>query len=233
MRRTGLGGLCSMLLFFGSLSLLLCGCGKVGPPDDYYTQVLDMEEQGEKIRSDTGRRPGEIVAPVIESEPVRTASVPESQVTPEESQQQSEETPAVQQKEQIQERIPRREIVQELPSEPIAIKPDVIENALNASGLKISVRTVELMNGRLSGGKNFVRIYFIPESVNVINDRFGAICAVLYYLNTDTNTIDVVAGIAEDKQSNLLAIRQSSMDNIAAWMTDEITRAEWYSKITK
>ena len=219
--------------------LLLYGCGGVGPPADYYYQVLEMEEQGEQVRQNTGRRPGEVVVPVMDTKPIKVARIPVQQITPDEPPQQKEILPVIEQEEEVQEWPPQREIVREAPPlpkstpEPIAVESDVIKNALNAANLKISVRTVELVNGRLSGGKNSVRIYFIPESVNVIDDRFGGICAVLYYLDNKTNTVDIVAGLAEDEQSNLLAILQVNIGDITAWMTDEITRTEWDSRITK
>ncbi len=50
-------------IFLVLCSLLLYGCGKVGPPADHYHTILDMEEQGEQIRRDTGRRPDEVVVP--------------------------------------------------------------------------------------------------------------------------------------------------------------------------
>ena len=219
--------------------LFLYGCGGVGPPADYYHQVLEMEEQGEQVRQNTGRRPGEVVVPVMDTKPIKVARIPVQQITPDEPPQQKEILPVIEQEEEVQEWPPQREIVREAPPlpkstpEPIAVESDVIKNALNAANLKISVRTVELVNGRLSGGKNSVRIYFIPESVNVIDDRFGGICAVLYYLDNKTNTVDIVAGLAEDEQSNLLAILQVNIGDITAWMTDEITRTEWDSRITK
>ena len=220
--------------------LFLYGCGGVGPPADYYHEVLEMEEQGKQVRQNTGRRPGEVVAPVMDTKPIKVARTPAQQITQDEPPQQIKDTlTVVEQEEEVQERPPQREIVRESPPpsestpEPIAVKSDVIKNALIAANLKISVRAVELVNGRLGGGKNSVRIYFIPESVNVIDDRFGAICAVLYYLDNKTNTVDIVAGLAEDEQSNLLAILQVSIGDIAAWMTDEITRTEWASRITK
>lgn len=227
--------LCLMLLTL--CSLFSYGCSKVEPPVDYYHTVVEMEEQGEQVRRDTGRSPGEVVVPATEPEPIKVADVPAQQETPGEPQPEVEETPAIEQEEQTQEEPPRREIVQEPvpPSEPgpIALAPDVIKSALNGSDLGISVRAVELVNGRLSDGKNSVRVYFLPGTVDVIDARFGAICAVLYYLNSETKTIDTVAGIAEDEQTNLLAILQSSMSDITAWVTAEITRAEWYTRITK
>ena len=220
--------------------LFLYGCGGVGPPADYYQEVVAMEEQGEQVRQDTGRSPDQVVVPVMDTKPMKVDRKPTPQVASDEPPQQIKETlPVIGQEEEAQERPPQREIIQESPltqesvPEPIAVRSDVIKNALEAANLKISVRTVELVDGRLSGGKNSVRIYFIPESMNVIDDRFGAICAVLYYLDNKTNTVDIVAGLAEDEQSNLLAILQVSIGDITAWMTDEITRIEWNSRITK
>jgi len=92
---------------------------------------------------------------------------------------------------------------------------------------------VELVNGRLSGGKNSVRVSFLSESVNAIDDRFVAICAVIYHLDAEASTVDVVVGIAEDEQANLLAILQSNMSDVTAWINNEISRAEWSSRITK
>jgi hypothetical protein len=220
---------------------LLCGCSRVSPPADYYQQVLEMEEYGERERRDTGRHPDEIVAPVRDSEPIKIEESPVDQLASDMSQEQTEEK-AVEKQEGIQaepEKPPRREIVQEsspaspLPSEPIAISSDVIKIALRDAALEVNARTVESVNGRLSGGKNYVRVSFLSESVDDIGDKFATICAVIYYLNGEANMVDVVAGIAEDKQASLLAVLQSDMSDIVAWMTDEISRAEWYSRATK
>jgi len=226
----------SMLYVLCSMILFLYGCSNVNPPADYYQQVLDMEEHGEQSRRDTGRQPAEVVTPVRDEEPIKVAESPEYQLTPNGSQQQVKETPAIEEKEEISEEPPRREPVQVLPPvdpEPIAVASDVIKSALNAPDLRIGARTVELINGRLSGGKNSVRVSFFSESVDVIGNTFATICAVIYYLNAETNTIDVVEGIAEDKQAALLAILRSNMSDVTAWMTNEITKVEWYSKVTR
>ena len=224
--------LCS--LFLTLCFLFLYGCS---PPTDYYHQVENMAEQGEQTRNETGRRPGEIVVPVMDPTPIRMPETSVQQTEPDKPQPDIEETPVVAQTAGTQEKPPQREIVREPepPSEPkpVAVASNVIKDALNASELGVRVRTVELVNGRLDGGKNSVRIYFVPGSVDVIDDRFGAICAVVYYLNSETKTVDTVAGIAEDGQSTLLAILQSSISDITAWVTGDITRAEWHSRITK
>jgi len=233
------------LLYALSFMLLaLCflhGCSAISPPVDYYQQVLDMEEHGEQTRRDTGRHPGEIVAPARDSEPIRVAKSPVYHLTSDVPQEQTKEVPVVEQKEETQARLeepPRREVVQELspssppPLRPIALSPDVIKGALESANLGVSVRTVELVNGRLSGGKNSVRVSFLSESMNVIDDKFVAICAVIYHLNHEANSIDLVVGIAEDKEANLLAILQSNMSDIEAWITNELSRMEWFSRVT-
>ncbi|MGB9597543.1 MAG: hypothetical protein ACPL7B_14775, partial [Candidatus Poribacteria bacterium] len=74
---------------------------------------------------------------------------------------------------------------------------------------------------------------FISESVKLVNEKFFTICAVTYHLNKSSKTIDVVIGIAEDSQSNLLGALQSNMEDITAWMDNKITRAEWFSRIIR
>jgi hypothetical protein len=222
--------LCSMIL-------LLYGCSSVTPPADYYQEVLEMEENGEQSRRDTGRQPGEVITPVKEAEPIRTAESSEDLLVEDESQPQVAETPVIEDKEEIKEEPPRREPVKEIPpvkTEPIAVAADVIKNALNAPEVNVGARTVELINGRLSGGKNSVRVSFVSESVDEIGNAFATICAVIYYINEESdNTIDVIEGIAEDQQSALLAILRSNISDVAEWMTQKVTKAEWYSKVTK
>ena len=213
----------------------------INPPDDYYQQVLELEQYGEQIRRDTGRHPGEMVTPVDDSEPVRIVESPVYQLLSDAPQQQAEGT-SITEEEEVQEEPeepPRREVVREpLPSstqppKPIAVASDVIKSALKAADLEISARAVESVNGRLSGGKNSVRVNFLSESINAIDSKFVTICAVIYYLNREANTVDLVIGIAEDEQANLLAILQSNMNDIMAWMTSDISKAEWLSRVTK
>ena len=225
--------LCSLILFSYA-------CSSLTPPDDYYQDVLEMEKHGEQARRDTGRQPGEVIIPVLEPEPIKIERTPANQLTQEVVQQDIEEISILtQEKEEIQEQPPQREAVEKpsspqiLPSGPITIAAEVIKSALNSADLGISVRTVELVNGRPRGGKNSVRVNFLSESLDFIDDRFVAICAVIYHLDRGKNTVDIVAGIAEDRQANLIAIVQSDMSNIAAWMNNEISRAEWFAKVTK
>ena len=225
--------LCLMFVF-------LYGCGTINPPEDYYGQVLETEKHGEQVRRDTGRHPGEVIAPAARAGPAGVKTSPVVQLAPEETQQPAVEDSAVEYAgdvEEEHEKPPQRAAVQEpspAPSpEPIGVGAGVIKSALNATSLNIRVRNVELVNGRLSGGKNSVRVTFLSRSVDVIDDRFVTICAVIYHLDCEANSVDVVVGIAEDEQANLLAILQSDMSAIVAWMTNKILRAEWYSKVTR
>lgn len=231
----------SMLLALCPLLLALSSWYGCSPPADYYQQVLEMEEYGEQTRRDTGRHPGEVVVPVKDSEPVRTTKPPAQQLTRDAPQQQAEEISVAEQEEveTASSSPPGREVIRESPPsstlspEPVAIASDVIKDALNSADLGLSIRTVELVNGRLSGGKNSVRVSFASESINVIDRKFVTVCAVIYHLNEGTNTVDIVVGIAEDEQGNLLAILQSNMSDVTAWMTSRLTRAEWFSRVTK
>ena len=102
----------------------LYGCSMISPPADYYQEVLEMEEYGEQVRRDTGRRPGEIVTPVEGSEPVRVAESPVYQSALDAPQQQAEAT-SIAEQEEIQEepeKPPRREIVRESSSSPRGLK---------------------------------------------------------------------------------------------------------------
>ena len=72
------------------------------------------------------------------------------------------------------------------------------------------------------------------RSIGVYPSRIGFISDTLCdIILEECEQIDTIVGIAEDRQSNLLAIFQSNMSDITAWMTNEITRAEWYSRVTK
>jgi hypothetical protein len=203
-----------------------------------------MEEYGEQARRDSGRRPGEIIEPVKETEPVILSNSPgeEMEVSDNIQQNTEEMPPPVEENTEFEvseEPPPEREIIKEpepVPErrlEPIAVASDVIKSALNSADLGINARSVELVNGRLSGGKNSVRVNFLTQSIDLIDDKFVAICAVIYHLNSEKNTVDSVVGIAEDQQVNLLAIFQSDMSDIAAWMRNEISRAEWFSRISR
>ena len=216
--------LCSGLLILCSLLLFLCGCSAFSPPDDYYKEVLEMEEHGEQERKETGRQPGETLLPDSYPEPIAVEKRPAEELPQEEVQQDIEEVSVIEQQEvEIQEEPPRREPIekpppsQKLSSEPVsvAIASEVIKSALNNANLGLNIRTVELVNGRPGGGKNSVRVSFLSESLDVIDDKF------------------VVVGMAEDNQANLLAIVQSNMISITAWMTNEISKSDWFSEVTK
>lgn len=234
--------------------LFLYGCGKFNPPVDYYQKVVEIEENEGRPQQGDEQRYSEMA---MSSETLGTVKV--VRLPPQEPQMQEllpkppwqqdrenltvknegelKETPA----EPLQNEGVVEQTTHSLPplvsgsnaSEPIAVSSEVIRRALESVGIGISVRTIELVNGRLSGGRNSVRVSFFCESASLINDKFVAICAVTYHLNKTTNTIDAVVGIAEDAQSNLIGVLQSDMGDIAAWMTNKISRAEWFSRITK
>ena len=224
-----------------TLSALLFsfGCTSITPPDNYYQQVVEMEKSGERARQKTGRRPGETVEPVKQPEPAKTESHPVKQLSPIGTDNQ-EETPIILEnehgKKQEVVKPPEREVIEKKPQPkvkpiPIAVSSDVIRIALRDVSLGVNARNVELVNGRLTGGKNSVRVNFFCKSVDQIYSKFVAICAVTYHLDRNTKSIDTIVGIAEDSQANMLAIIQTRMDDVVAWMTNKKTRAEWLSKV--
>jgi hypothetical protein len=232
---------------FTILLLFLYGCGAFSSPPDYYQKTIEMEGYGEQTRNETGRHPGDVV-----SSPENQGStkvIKKSSDEPpiievvQKTEQEKNETVTIAKNNNALEQTEQKTLnhessvssvsnyVTERRSEPIAVSSDVIRSALEIAG--INVRSVELVNGRIESGKNSVRINFICESSEAVNEKFFTICAVTYHLNKASKTIDVVVGIAEDSQANLLGVLQSNTEDITAWMNNKITRAEWFSRITR
>jgi hypothetical protein len=229
------------------LSIFLVGCGVFGPPTDYYQKTLDMEESAKKSHQESPsnksgtnsstqtvkviRQPSD-EPPIVEVITKASQENTNKEATTGKSTDQSAYTQnqqTTQESENLADSQTNSNILSR--SEPIAVSPDVIKNALENAG--VNVRSVELVNGRIDGSKNSVRVNFVCESEKIANDRFFTICSVTYYLNKASKSIDVVVGIAEDSQSNLIGVLQSNIEDITAWMDNKITRAEWFSKITK
>jgi hypothetical protein len=237
------------ILYINCLIFLVffCGCSAFGPPIDYYQKTVDMEH-GEQTRYETGKNTEEAESPESKGS-VKIIKRPSEEppiveVLPKPKQDESNLSTVKQNKtEQIKQEstvgasptlFPDMSVSNpklDLNPKPIAISSDVIRTALEIAG--INVRSVELINRRIESGKNSVRINFICDSSSVVNDKFFTICAVIYHLNKSSKTVDVVVGIAEDSQTSLLGALQSNTEDITAWMDNKITRAEWFSRITR
>lgn len=233
------------------LSMLLFGCGVFGPPTDYYQKTLDMEESAKKshqespsskssIASSTQTQTVKVIRQPSDEPPIVEVITKASQENTNKTEKSSDQNVYTQNQQTTQKsenlsgtqaNISSNATNTLNNSEPIAVSPDVIKNALENAG--VNVRSVELVNGRIDGSKNSIRVNFVCESAKIANDRFFTICSVTYYLNKTSKSIDIVVGIAEDSQSNLLGVLQSNIEDITAWMDNKITRAEWFSKITK
>jgi hypothetical protein len=231
---------------FAILLIFLYGCNSLGPPTDYYQKTLEMEGYGKQVRQETGRNPGDTVnstenqetAKVIKKTPdeppivevLANKTIQEKHenvvVTQQPTQKSLNQEPSI-----IQPSSTAKNPDTVMNLDAISVSSDIIKSALEIAG--INVRAVELVNGRTEGGKNSVRVNFICESSKVVNERFFTVCAVTYHLNKASKSIDVVVGIAEDSQANLLGVLQSNTEDIMAWMDNKITRAEWYSRITR
>jgi len=238
------------------LSIILAGCSAFNPPTDYYQKTLEMEESARKAYKESpSNRSGEALTTQTQ-ESVKIIRQPSDEppiveVLTRSSKENIDEKPKFERYEtQEQTQFPQIYQEAEIPpalsakvssdtetksklvtNEPISVSPEVIKNALEIAG--INVRSVELVNGRTEGGKNSIRVNFICESAKLVNEKFFTICAVTYHLNKASKTIDVVIGIAEDSQSNLLGALQSNMEDVTAWMDNKITRAEWFSRIIR
>ncbi|MBD3183728.1 hypothetical protein GF312_15670 [Candidatus Poribacteria bacterium] len=226
--------LISILMILG----LIYACSTVTPPDNYYENVLEMENYGEETRQETGRKPGEVVKPPESEETEVVENTPMRELPLQEDQKSEEKILVVENEKSLEEQDPppMREIIEEPKPAPKAIpvntSADVMKIAMNNADLGIGARNVEIVNGRLNGGKNSVRVNFLCNSIDRIYEKFVGICAVIYHLDKNAESIDVIVGIAEDDLANMIAIIQSDMDDVTAWMTDEISRSEWFSKIT-
>ena len=230
--------LCSSCLF-----LFFCGCSAFVPPTDYYEKTIAMES-GQK-RSETGStnenkpentetikiiRRGSDETPIVDVLP----KLPQEKSIKEPRQEENDFNTQDKTSDMSSASLPNTFFPaqdSETSTENISISSDVIKSALEIAG--INVRSVELVNRRIGGGKNSVRVSFICESANVVNEKFFTMCAVIYHLNKSSKTVDIVVGIAEDPQSNLLGALQSNTEDITAWMDNKITRAEWFSRISR
>lgn len=242
--------------FLALLLIAFLGCSVFSPPTDYYEKTLQMEESAKRSYKEppSSKLGNTVTAQTQESTKVIRMPSDEPPIV-EVITRSTKENIDGKSKSEIYETKERAQLPMisqetEIPitssvslssgnennsklitNEPISVSSEVIKNALEIAG--ITVRSVELVNGRLEGGKNSVRVNFISESVKLVNERFFTICAVIYHLNKSSKTIDVVIGIAEDSQSNLLGALQSNMEDITAWMDNKITRAEWFSRIIR
>jgi len=230
---------------FTVLLLLLHGCSSFGPPTDYYQKTLEMEGYEDQVSNKTGQNsvnannsnenqePAKVIKKPSDEPPIVEVLTRPSQekeetavVTQQPMQKSINQTPTI-----VQSSAPEKNSEIERNSESIVVSSDIIRSALEIAG--INVRSVELVNGRTEGGKNSVRVDFICESSKAVNEKFFTICAVTYHLNKASRSIDVVVGIAEDSQATLMGVLQSNTEDITAWMDNKITRAEWYSRITR
>ncbi len=244
-----------LICFLVSLLIAFWGCSAFSPPTDYYQKTLEMEKSaGRSYKGPTSSRSGDtLVAQTQESTKVvrlLSEDPPIVEVitrSPEEDNDGKSRPEIYETNKHVQPSIARQET--EIPpippvnisssnennklvkNEPISVSSEVIKNAFEFA--RINVRSVELVNGRMEGGKNSIRVNFICESAELVNEKFFAICAVIYHLNKSSKTIDIVIGIAEDSQSNLLGALQSNIEDITAWMDNKITRAEWFSRVIK
>lgn len=163
-----------------SLSLLipfiLTSCA-LHPPIDYYHEFALMERLGEEIRAQTGR---EIGVAREEAQSMKPLSLPF----------QVDETPII----SLISRTSQTEArgVTEMPFTPDMLKKFLSENQ------GIDVSRVELVNGRAKGGKNVVRVSFLPKSLTDedLLSEYLIICAAVRGFDKEHNSVDTVVGLS-------------------------------------
>lgn len=219
------------------LLFIVLGCSVMKPPVDYYGKALEIEastsnaSQSPQQRANTELPTALSETKIVRMEPTeppRRELITKPLTIKDEEKPNSKEVQQVTKWEETYSSSNNAYIP--TTSEPIMISSVVIKSALEIAD--INVKSVELSNGRLTGGKNSVKVSFICESKNSIYEKFFTTCAVIYHLDK-SKTVDTVIALAEDSQSNIIGVLQSDIEDISAWMNNLITRAEWLSRINK
>jgi len=199
-----------------SLSLLipfiLASCA-LHPPVDYYYEFALMERLGEEVRAQTGR---EIGVTGAESRRETPLSLP-FQFT---------DAPTV----SLISRISQTETggAAEIPFAPDMLKKFLSENQ------GIDVNRVELVNGRAKGGKNVVRVSFLPKSLTDegLLSEYLIICAAVRGFDKESNSVDTVVGLIEDENTLIPYIAlQSDMKDYIDLEGGRIGYRDWTSRV--
>ena len=198
----------SLLIPFISVSCAL------HPPVDYYHEFALMERLGEEIRAQSGREIGATIR--AEDHVVKPLSLPF----------QTNEVPIV----SLISRISQTETngVAEIPFAPDTLKKFLSENQ------GIDVSRVELVNGRAKGGKNVVRVSFLPKSLTDegLLSEYLIICAAVRGFDRESNSVDTVVGLIEDENTLIPYIAlQSDMKDYIDLEGGRIGYRDWTSRV--
>lgn len=190
--------------------LFLSSCA-IKEPYNYYYKLAIIEKTGESIRADTGRKLGEKLNPIL-------------------TQNQQNFIISFDENEQIYTTTLKEEIT---PIIGVRLKEDQLSSLLRQLG--VNVIKVETIDGRLVGGKNSLRVSFVPKNEadeGKLLLEFSTICGAVYGFDKE-QTVDVITAFAESRE-NLLPymIIQASLKDIIALSEGKLSQNEWISKIT-
>lgn len=172
-----------------------------------------MERLGEEIRSETGRRPEPLMPPPVVSSPLEAPFPAEATLTV-----------------SLASSIPQTIKPQEV--DKIEINPEALKKFLREEQGVEAVR-VEAINGRLKGGKNVVKVSFIPKSGSdeAILKEYLIICAAVKGFDRE-GSVDQVIGLIEDETTRLPYMAfQSDLEGYRRFERGEISFEEWKEEV--
>ncbi|HID55279.1 TPA: hypothetical protein EYP37_02030 [Candidatus Poribacteria bacterium] len=195
------------------IPFVLVSCA-LHPPVDYYYEFALMERLGEEIRAQTGREIGVAKADTVQS--IKPLSLPF----------QMDEAPTV----SLISRTSQGEAsgVAEIPFAPDMLRKFLSENQ------GINVSRVELINGRAKGGRNVVRVSFLPKSLTdeELLAEYLIICAAVRGFDKEYNSVDTVVGLIEDENTLIPYIAlQSDVKDYIDLEGGRIGYRDWTSRV--
>ena len=204
-----------------SLPFLLLAC-TLQAPEDYYYEFALMEGWGKTNREKTGRQLHEVIRHPESSEPLVIAFevgkppaallgfVPYDGPTgPEVDQLPDVATPTVR----------------------ISLRQNVLRQLFAEK--QIRVVHWRLRNGRLQDDQNIVLLNFIPGafSERAIKEEFLMIFAIVHAAQTQTDTIDVIRGMAEDENGTPQMSVEAQVVNYIAYLQGKIDGQQWEQRL--
>ena len=199
------------------LCLLSLACGSRAPKD-YYFEIALMEEWGKYNRKQTGRRPHQAILHPEQDEPLAIAfeignapagllgfeplelSTPQSMNAP-------------------------RQMM--LPRVPISLQQDALRRIFREQNIQTT--HWRLKDGRLEDKQNVVQIHFMPRALSdkAVKKEFLMVCAIVHGAQLETNTIDVVRGIAEGEDGTPHITLETDILHYHAYLQGHIDLSGW------
>jgi len=204
-----------IILFY---SIFFCSC--LNAPKDYYYQFMLIEKWGNETREKTQRKITDVVLHPEQTNPLTVVFFPEEK---------DKEFRIVSITKPDLSRIEKLELDSKS-KVPIAITEKLLSLTLNDA--EIDVVETRLINGRLEGKDNLVRVNFVPKSLSYdsIYKQFLKVCAIVEAIQTQKGTVDKVNAIVEEENQPYIML-ESSIDNYKGYINEEISFEEWVKNL--